>query len=109
MEEIEINRVDTHWWETRSVSYRDDGYVSVGAKTRKYSLFSRHNNSLIGIVKWMVQYRQYCFWPYLAVLDSKVMREVSEFCEQTTKAHKDRVGRKPPVYKKRLEAKAKYY
>jgi hypothetical protein len=104
-----IIRIDKDWFESGNLRYRDDGYVSVGAKTRKYSIFSKHNGSLLGIIKWMARWRSYCFWPYNSVFDAKCLREIATFCEDATLIHRDRVGRKPPVFKKRIEAKAKYY
>lgn len=89
---IEITRIDVDLWKSAHITFRDDGPVKVGAKTRQFSVFSTHNRALLGYVKWWVHWRQYVFFPLNSIFDKNCLREIAEFCEQSTKVHKDRLS-----------------
>lgn len=68
--------------------YEDKGYVTVGAKTRKYAVISRRDWRLAGYVKYFPQSRQYVFFPLNCLLDKDCLREVADFCVEVTLAHR---------------------
>lgn len=68
--------------------YEDKGYVTVGAKTRKFAVFSRRNMGLAGYVKFFAQSRQYVFFPLHYFLDKDCLRELAEYCVEVTNAHR---------------------
>lgn len=91
----ELERIDTKRWHTSHLAFTDDGPVSVGAKTRQFSVNSRSNRSLIGYVKWWGNWRKYVFFPLNSTLfDDKCMRQIAQFCEEATTAHKSRLPNK---------------
>ena len=71
------------------LNYEDEGPVSPGSKTHKFSVSSRYSGALLGYVKWFVQWRQYCFFPLNgAIFDKSCMREIAEFSERATETHR---------------------
>ncbi len=82
---------DNHHWQTGvNLNFLDEGKVSVGSKTQRFSVHSRHTNVLLGYVKWYVQWRQYVFFPLNAIFDKKCLREIADFCERMTVAERAR-------------------
>lgn len=97
---IEITRLDLQWFRGPFIDYRDDGYVREGAKTRKYSLFSRAGRSLLGYVQWWPAWRKYVFFPLNSVFDNRCLREIAKFCEDTTTTHVERRNDLPKLAKR---------
>lgn len=91
---VGIQRIDLDWFRSSNLDFRDDGPVNVGAKTRQFSVFSRRTRSLLGYVKWWANWRQYCFFPLNSLFDKNCLREVAQFCEEATQAHKARLPNK---------------
>lgn len=71
------------------LSFRDDGRVSPGSKTKCFTVVSRHTGTILGHVKWYVPWRQYTFFPLNAVFDKKCLRELADYCELATNEHRD--------------------
>lgn len=93
-----IQQIADNWFQTDYLLFRDDGPVARGRKTRRFAAISRQNRRQLGFVKWYAQWRQYTFFPFAAtVFDKKCLRELAEFCEDRTNAHKELnvPGRKP--------------
>lgn len=72
------------------LNFKDEGKVNKLAKTRKFSVHSRHNGSMLGYVKYFVQWRQYTFFPFNAVFDKKCLREIADFCEKKTTEQREK-------------------
>ena len=87
---VDIIRLDQKWFQSKNLTFRDDGPINKGAKTRVYSVFSRFNNSLLGYVKWFPNWRQYCFFPLNSLFDKECLRQVAQFCDESTQVQKDR-------------------
>jgi hypothetical protein len=88
---IEIKRIDPDWFQTSNLFFKDDGPVSKGAKTRRFSVLSRTTRSLLGYIKWYPNWRKYCFFPLNSLFDDKCLRQVAQFCEEATTTHKARL------------------
>ena len=79
---------DPRWWQSEFLNFYDTGVLSEGAKTHKYEVKSRLNGTLLGYVKWLNQWRRYCFYPIDAVFEETCLRDIAEFIEQRTMIHK---------------------
>ena len=88
---IEIKRIDLDLFKSRNLTFRDDGLIHPGAKTRQFSVFNTSNRALLGYVKWFAFWRQYCFYPLNSVFDSQCLEQVALFMKETTAAHKSRL------------------
>ena len=88
---VEIERIDKDLFKSSHLTFRDDGPVSKGAKTRQFSVFSSSSRALLGYVKWWTSWRQYCFFPLNSLFDPKCLRQIAQFCEEATAAHKSRL------------------
>jgi hypothetical protein len=88
---IEIKRIDLDLFKSRNLTFRDDGLIHSGAKTRQFSVFNTSNRALLGYVKWFAFWRQYCFYPLNSVFDSQCLEQVALFMKETTAAHKSRL------------------
>ena len=88
---IEIKRIDLDLFKSRNLTFRDDGLIHLGAKTRQFSVFNTSNRALLGYVKWFAFWRQYCFYPLNSVFDSQCLEQVALFMKETTAAHKSRL------------------
>jgi hypothetical protein len=84
-----LTKLDAKWTQGEWLNFKDEGPVSPGSKTNKFSVWDRQGGIVLGYVKWFVQWRQYCFFPLNAVFDKKCLREVADFCEQTTQSHRE--------------------
>ena len=78
-------------FKSRNLTFRDDGLIHSGAKTRQFSVFNTSNRALLGYVKWFAFWRQYCFYPLNSVFDSQCLEQVALFMKETTAAHKSRL------------------
>lgn len=79
-----IAQLDQKWYRGEYLNFHDEGLISPGSVTHVFKVMSRLNGSVLGSVRWFIQWRQYCFFPLNAVFDKKCLREVAEFCEQMT-------------------------
>jgi hypothetical protein len=92
-----LMRIDSKWWRSEFLNFRDEGPINAGRKTHKYTVISRHTNGIVGHIKWYLQWRQYCFFPLNVVLDKKCLREIAEFSEQATEAQRDKTDLVGPI------------
>ena len=92
-----IKRIDLDLWKGSWLTFKDDGPVSQGAKTRLFSVFSTSNRSLLGYIKWYVNWRKYCFFPLNSLFDDNCLREIADFCKEATTVHKSRLPNKQRV------------
>lgn len=84
-----IKRIDDEWSVTENLTFKDDGPVKKGAKTRRFSVFSRTNRSLLAYIKWFPHWRKYCLFTLdSVVLDSKCILQIAEFMNEATANHK---------------------
>ena len=93
-----IERIDKDWWRGKQNDYRDDGPVTPGAKTRRFSIFMRKGRTLMGYIKWFGMHRGYSLFPLNSVFHPDNLAEIAEFCQDATRVHNDR--RPPPKVKK---------
>lgn len=91
---IEIRRMELDWWKSNHLSFRDDGPVSPGAKTRQFSVFSSSNRALLGYVKWFSHWRKYCFYPLNSLFDDQCLEEIALFMAEATAVHMGRLPNK---------------
>lgn len=84
-----FTRIDGKLVKGEKFYYEDRGYVSPGAKTRKFAVTSRRNMSLAGFVKYFAQSRQYIFFPLNCLLDKDCLREIADYCVEVTTAHRN--------------------
>lgn len=91
---VEIKRVDLDLFKSSHLTFRDDGPVKKGGKTRLYSVFNSHNRSLLGYVKWWGNWRKYCFFPLNSLFDDNCLIEIATFCKEATTVHKSRLPNK---------------
>jgi flagellar motility protein MotE (MotC chaperone) len=87
---IEIERIALGWFRGPKIDFRDDGPVKKGAKTRKYTPFNRHNRQMLGYIRWQTNFIAYVFFPLANMIDSASLHEIAKFCEEATKAQRDR-------------------
>ena len=88
---IEIKRIDLDLFRSSNLTFRDDGPLNPGAKTRQFSVFNTSNRALLGYVKWFAHWRKYCFYPLNSVFDNQCLEQVALFMKETTAAHKSRL------------------
>lgn len=82
--------LENNWWRGDYLRFKDAGRVSPGAKTSRWTVWSRHDSSLLGEIRWWIRWRQYVFIPQPEKLfDMKCMREAADFCEYVTAVHKE--------------------
>jgi hypothetical protein len=61
--------------------------ASIG-KTERWLIVSE-NGGEIGAIRWYGPWRRYCFLPLEGtVYEEQCLREIADFCERLTKAHK---------------------
>jgi len=73
----------------------DSGTNVWDGKTHKTKLFVVNTKGAypirLGIIRWWPAWRKYAFWPGTNTLFEEVcLREIADFCEQTTKEHKQK-------------------
>lgn len=76
------------WRTTKYLVFKDCGLISPGAVTKKFLVTNRINGVVLGIVKWLVLWRKYVFFPDNCILDAECLDEISKFCYDETIAHK---------------------
>ena len=63
--------------------------ISPAVKTRRWCVQTAGGDHGLGIVKWIARWRCYGFEPFLnTVYEKDCLRDIAEFYEQQTKAHK---------------------
>lgn len=85
-----MKRIDDREVQGVFLSFEDKGYVTKGAKTKKFAVINRFNHTLLGYVKYFAQWRQYCFFPLNCILHKDCLDEVATFCRETTLAHREK-------------------
>ena len=59
---------------------RFDDYSVKGQKTKRFMCMNRNHGSLLGEVKWLAGWRQYCFFPQSSTVFSKgCMEDINDF------------------------------
>jgi hypothetical protein len=79
-----IETVDEKWDRSANLLFKDDGPVKPGARTRLFTITSRHTGAPLGIVRWHAPWRQYVGMPLNAIFDWRCFQELSEFCRTKT-------------------------
>lgn len=95
-----ITRFDVDWWRGKINDYKDEGPVTPGSKTRRFSIFERKDRSLVGYIKWFAAHKGYSLYPLNNVFGVDSLCEIAEFCQDATRVHWDRI---PPKKPKRLK------
>src|SRR5208337_5028304 len=88
---VEIKRIDKDLYQSSNLTFKDEGYINKGAKTRQYSVFNTFNRSLLGYVKWFAHWRKYCFFPLNSLFDDICLDQVSQFMKDRTSEHKSKL------------------
>lgn len=66
---------------------------SPSGKTMRWQVLSSASNALLGSIYWWPTWRQYVFEPNgeaRIIFEEDCLRDIAHFCEQQTKAHKQR-------------------
>jgi hypothetical protein len=72
-----------------------DEAASEGRKTSVWRVIANEGDTLLGEVKWFGRWRGYAFHPESwTVFEQKCLREIAEFVESKSKAHRKGWGRK---------------
>ena len=59
-------------------------------KTRNWTVTANEGGAVLGIVKWYIPWRKYCFFPERnCVFEQDCLRDIAEFCEVRTKTHRE--------------------
>ena len=104
---IGIRRIDSKWFKSSHVYFKDDGPQKPGAKTRKFDVFGL-KHVLLGHVRWWGAWRKYCFFPLDSMLfDNQCLTQISDFCVYVTKEHKAALPRKRRARILLLETRAR--
>jgi hypothetical protein len=62
------------------------------AKTNRWEVVTSEG-TIIGRISWYAPWRKYCFSPREdTVYEQVCLREIADFCERETKAHKAKIG-----------------
>jgi hypothetical protein len=61
-----------------------------GRKTRVWAVLTLDGRAHLGDIVWYTSWRKYCFMPGKAVFDTNCLREVADFLDIQTTAHKSR-------------------
>jgi hypothetical protein len=83
-----LNVIDNKWAQGEYLSFKDEGPISPGSVTHKFSVTSRHSGALLGYVKWFNQWRKYCFFSVEAIFDAKCLEDIRTFLEIATDYHR---------------------
>lgn len=58
--------------------------------TKRWAVMSKDQGSQIGMVSWYGPWRKYCFFPMASTVYEQVcLRDIANFCESQTKAHRE--------------------
>jgi hypothetical protein len=85
-----FKRFDDKLVQGEHLNFQDKGIVSKGAKTHKFAVNSRYDHSFLGYVRYKAQWRQYVLFPLNCVLNKDCLREVADYCEAVTAAHREK-------------------
>lgn len=85
-----LNRIDDKWMQGEYLNFKDEGPISPGSVTHKFSVTSRQSGGLLGYVKWFNQWRKYCFFSVEGIFDAKCLNDIRGFLEMATDYHRDR-------------------
>jgi len=66
----------------RMVQIRDTG------KTLVWSVEAKEGGAKLGEVRWFGRWRGYAFFPLDAIFEHKCLRDIADFVEMQTKAHR---------------------
>jgi len=89
-----LTRRDETWTQGTHINFRNMGKMngSKGVKkTNTYEVLEKGGGltSLLGIIKWFGRWRKYCFFPVEGTIyEETCLRDISQFIEEETKAHK---------------------
>jgi len=60
-----------------------------GAKTQKWAIRSKSDESMLGVIKWFRPWRQYCFFVMdVAVFSAGCFKDLTSFLEELNRKHK---------------------
>lgn len=60
-------------------------------KTQAWQVQSTTENHVLGLIAWYAPWRQYSFHPsYESVYERQCLRDIAQFCEDQTKAYRNR-------------------
>ena len=60
-----------------------------GRVTDVWEVYNKDNNTLLGEVRWLGAWRQYCFFPASdCVFEKNCLRRIADFCEARTIEHR---------------------
>ena len=85
-----LKRFDDKLVEGEHLNFHDKGVVSKGAKTHKFYVTSRYNNSMLGYVRFYAQWRQYVFYPINCILNVDCLKEVADYCKESTTSQREK-------------------
>jgi hypothetical protein len=67
-----------------------NGGKSASGKTDIFEVRNADGSFYLGQISWMGGWRKYCFFPYSSTtFDPDCLREIADFCEFRTRAHKE--------------------
>lgn len=59
------------------------------AKTSVWECRNNRSGSVLGIVKWYSQWREYCYFPYeCSLYNDSCLNDIANFLNKITRAHK---------------------
>jgi hypothetical protein len=85
-----LRELDAQWTQGDWLNFKDEGPVSTGSVTHKFSVWDRKSGIMIGYVKWHVPWRQYTFYGLNFPLAVKMFVELAEFLSQQTQKVKNK-------------------
>jgi hypothetical protein len=95
----DVEKINSKHWRTSHLLFKDEGPVSVGAKTRRFSVRNALSRVYLGEIKWFGSFRKYCYFPVSGtVFDSWCLDQISDFCDMTNIAY---AGSKPKIKKRK--------
>jgi hypothetical protein len=89
-----LSAIDDKWVQGEYLNFKDEGPVSPGRPTRRFSVTSRQGGALLGYVKWFNHWRKYCFYSVEAIFDAKCLGDIKEFLELATALYRE-IGATP--------------
>ena len=77
------------WRANKYLRFEEAG-VSRSGKTREWDVFSKSQNSFLGMVSWYAPWRQYVFEPEMdSVFNNGCLDAISSFCTEQNTAHRN--------------------
>lgn len=90
-----LNRIDEHWTQGTHIVFHNLGHMNGSRgyqrKTNIYEILEKGGgiSSRLGEIRWFGRWRKYVFSPVENTLyEETCMREISQFIEEETKAHR---------------------